>query len=60
MGNYETCQLEVSIRVPCYVEEIDDAYKCAKKIVDLHLNREVKAIREYRDQKARGTQHGDD
>ena len=49
MGNFETVQLEVKIELPCYVEEITDAYKTAKALVDGRLNKEIADIREYRD-----------
>lgn len=48
MGNYESVQLEVTVELPAYVEELGPAYETAKKFVDDHLNKEVKAIREYR------------
>lgn len=48
LGNYETVQLEVSVKLPSYVTELEDAYRAAKAFVDHHLNKEVAAIREYR------------
>jgi hypothetical protein len=52
MGSYESVKLGVSITLPCYVEEIDGAYKYAKKLVDLRLNKEVQDIKAYRAQRA--------
>jgi len=48
MGNYETVQVGVNAQLPCYVEEMDDALTTAKNFVDVRLNKEVKALRDYR------------
>jgi len=52
MGNYETCQVGISVRLPCYPVELEEAHATAKKFVDLRLNKEVDALREYRKSKA--------
>ena len=52
LGNYESVQLGVGIKLPCYVEEVNEAFATAKKIVDIKLNTEVDALREYKSKKA--------
>lgn len=51
LGNFESVQIEVAVKLPCYLEELDECYRTAKCFVDSRLNKEVKAIREYRDSK---------
>lgn len=34
MGNYNGIRLDVSLKLPCYVEQIEDAYKFASKFVN--------------------------
>jgi len=34
MGNYESMKIQVSLHVPCYVEEIDTIFDFAKEWVD--------------------------
>jgi hypothetical protein len=53
LGNYESVQLGVFIRLPCVVEEVNDCYQAAKKLVDLHLNKEVAEIRAFRDKRTK-------
>jgi hypothetical protein len=48
LGDYESVQLGVSCVLPCYVDELDDAFMVAKKFVDRRLNQEVGAVRDYR------------
>ena len=46
MGNYESCRLEVSIKIPCLHAEIDEAFNYGKEWVDARLsaiNDELKA-----------------
>lgn len=31
MGNFESARVDVMVTVPCYKEEVDDAYEFAKK-----------------------------
>jgi len=42
----------ISVRLPCYPVELEEAHATAKKFVDLRLNKEVDALREYRKSKA--------
>jgi hypothetical protein len=51
LGDFENVQLGVSCVLPCYVEEIEEAYASAKKLVDLKLNKEVAAVREFKTSK---------
>jgi hypothetical protein len=53
MGNFESVKLELSVRLPCYPEELADAFRAAKNFVDTHLNSEVQAIRGYRDSRVK-------
>lgn len=48
LPNYESVQVGVHCSVPCYIEEMNDAYLVAKAFVDKKLNEEVDSIREYR------------
>jgi len=48
MGDFESVQVGVSVRLPCYVEELDAAYNAAKKFADVKLNDQVAAVKEYR------------
>ena len=34
MGNYNGIRLDVSLKLPCYVEQIEEAYKFASKFVN--------------------------
>lgn len=45
LGNYESARLDVSIRVPCYKEQVDDAYAAAKKWVEARVHEEVAEIK---------------
>ena len=51
LGDFESVQIGVSCVVPCYQEEVDDAFLHAKQLVDLKLNKEVSAVREFREEK---------
>jgi hypothetical protein len=51
LGNFESVKVGVSVELPCVVEEISECYSAVKNLVDLRLNTEVTAIREYRDKK---------
>ncbi len=48
LGNFESVQIRVGVTLPCYLEEVDDAYLTAQKFVEQRLNKEVTEIREYR------------
>lgn len=45
MGNYESARIEVSVEVPCYKEEIDEAYEYAKHMCSTRLQEEVQSVR---------------
>ncbi len=45
LGNYESARIEVSVSVPCYKEEVDDAYKYALNWVESRLSNEVVSVR---------------
>lgn len=55
MGNFESIQVSVGIELPCYVEEIPDAYLAVKDMVDQRLNREIEDCRAVRQQKRKQT-----
>lgn len=55
LGDFESVQVGVSVRLPAYVEELEEAYKAAKAFVDMKLNKEVQDIREYRASKRKGS-----
>ena len=46
LGNYESCKISVSVKLPCYLEELGGAYQAAKTFVDMRLSSEVAPIRE--------------
>jgi len=50
-GNYNTARIQVSVRIPCYKEEIDEAYVFAQKWVEERVQREKSMIDNYRDSK---------
>lgn len=45
IGNYESARVDVKLSVPCYKEEVDDAYAWAKKWAEERLQQEVKDVR---------------
>lgn len=45
LGNYEAARIDVSLFVPCYREEADEAYKYAHGWVEGRLAAEVEDIR---------------
>lgn len=45
MGNYESAKINLSVRIPCYKEEIDEAYEFASAWVADRLERERDLIR---------------
>jgi hypothetical protein len=51
LGDYESVQVGVFASVPCYVEEMQEAFAETKTFVDHRLNKEVTAVREYRKKK---------
>lgn len=45
LGDYESAQVGVSVTLPCYVEEIEDAYAYASKFAEARMAEEVNDIR---------------
>jgi hypothetical protein len=45
LGNYESARLDVSVEVPCYKEQVDDAYDKAKVWVEERVQQEVAEIK---------------
>jgi len=45
-GNYNSIKVGVWVELPCYEEEIADAYKRAKEFVEQRLQAEVAEIEE--------------
>lgn len=52
LGNFESAKISVSVQVPCYREEIDDAYQFAQSWVEERVSKERNMIRAARDGKA--------
>jgi hypothetical protein len=51
LGNYETARISVSARVPCYKEEMEEAYRFAERFVTEKVEAERNAIAGRRDKK---------
>lgn len=49
LGNYESAKLEVGVKVPCYMEEADDAYRWAKHWVESRVRAESSKIKDRSD-----------
>jgi hypothetical protein len=47
LGNYESARVTVSVSVPCYKEEVDDAHAYARKWVESRVVKESKKIRDF-------------
>lgn len=45
VGNYQSVRIDVGISLPCYVEEIDDAFIKAKEIVSKKIDEEIEKIK---------------
>lgn len=45
LGNFESARIDVSISVPCYREETDEAYRYAREWVETRLGEEVQSVR---------------
>lgn len=59
MGNYESARLSVAVTVPCYQEELDDAYDFAVKWAGDRLSKEVDRVRGViKSSKASGSDSG--
>lgn len=51
LGNYESARLDVSIEVPCYLEDIENADAFARKWVEDRVVQEVESVRGKSDDK---------
>ncbi len=47
MGNYESAKVEVTVRVPCYLEELKPAYEWTKEFATEQYKKEVVEAREF-------------
>ena len=45
LGNYESARCDVGVTLPCYVEEIEEAFKEAWSIADREVQAQVAEIR---------------
>lgn len=45
LGDYESAKVFCSVKLPCYVEEIEEAQKCAFKYVENALVQQVEEVR---------------
>jgi len=45
MGNYESGRIDVMLTIPCYVEEIEDAFTTAKEWVDAKIGEEYNEMK---------------
>lgn len=52
LGNFETAKITVGIRVPCYVEEVNDIYTLAQQWVSDRIQAERKAVLELMRERA--------
>jgi len=46
LGNYESARVDVEVSVPCYKEEIDDAYVFVEKFVEDKVISETQKIKQ--------------
>ena len=53
LGNYESAKIVVHLRVPCYKEEIDNAYIFAQKWVEDRVNKEKMLVDDWRGKSAK-------
>jgi hypothetical protein len=51
MGNYESAKVEIGVTLPVYMEEIDEAFKVAEKIVNERLDKEVTNLKALKDKR---------
>lgn len=51
MGDYNSAQIGVDVILPCYMEELGEAFDAAKRMVELRVNREIAELRDYREKK---------
>lgn len=45
LGNYESARIDVSLTVPCYKEEVEDAFEYAREWVEARTLKEVNAAK---------------
>lgn len=45
VGNYQSVRVDVGISLPCYIEEINDAFIKAKEIVGKRIDEEIEKIK---------------
>jgi len=45
MGNYESARIDVVVEVPCYKEEVDEAYTFARKFCETRVKKEAESIK---------------
>ena len=45
IGNYESARIDVRISVPCYREEVEDAYEYARQWAEARVQKQVQDIR---------------
>lgn len=45
LGNFQSAKVNVGVELPCYVEEIDEAYAFGSKFVESRLSEEVEMVR---------------
>jgi len=49
LGNYEFCRIDIGVVVPCYKEEMDDAFVWARDWATERLKSEVDSVRNKSD-----------
>jgi hypothetical protein len=47
LGNFESAQIAVSVRLPCLVEELNEAYEAANKFANDKVSIESQILRDY-------------
>lgn len=45
IGNYESARVDVKVSVPCYAEEVNEAYEWAKTFAEERVRQEVQSVR---------------
>jgi hypothetical protein len=45
LGNYESARVDTHVELPCYVEEIDDAFTAAWELAEDEIKKQVAGIR---------------
>ena len=44
LGDYESARCDAGVSLPCYVEEIEDAYKVAWKMAEEEIQKQVRKV----------------